>query len=44
VSDCCLTPNEQFFSDISYGQNKLHSMKSWWCRLCSRPTCQVGFL
>ena len=26
-----------------HGENKLHSMKWWWCSLCSRSTCWVGF-
>jgi len=29
VSDCCLTPNEQFFSYI---------MRWQWCSLCTKPT------
>jgi hypothetical protein len=30
--------NEQFFSE-----NKLYTMKWWWCPQCTRPTCLVGF-
>jgi hypothetical protein len=27
---------------LYHGENKLHSMKWWWCPLCSRPTRLVG--
>jgi len=36
VSDCCLTPTQQFFSYIMAGTNKV-SMKWWWGLLCTRP-------
>ena len=42
VSDCCLTPEEQFVSLIMVRTSYI-SMR-WWCLLCTRPTCLVGFL
>jgi hypothetical protein len=36
VGDCCLTTNQHFFQ-LYYGENKLYSMKWWWCPLCTRP-------
>jgi len=27
------------YSAIVHGENKLHSMRLWWCPLCTRPTC-----
>ena len=42
VSDYCLTLNQHF--QLCHGENKLHSMKWWWCPLYSRPACRVGFL
>jgi len=37
VSDCCLTPTQQF---VSYIMAKISqfSMRWWWCPLCTRPT------
>jgi hypothetical protein len=43
VSDCCLTPIQQFFSYIM-ARISLFSMRWWWGPLCSRPTRWVGFL
>jgi len=40
VSDCCLTPIQQFFSYIMAKT----SMRWWWGPICSRPTRWVGFL
>jgi len=31
---CCLTPSEKVVSYII----ELHSVKWWWCPLCTRPT------
>jgi len=42
VSDCCLTPTPKFFQ-LYHGKNKLNSMKWWWCPLCTKLTCLVGF-
>jgi len=28
---------------LYHGENKLHSMKWWWCSFCTRPTHLVGF-
>jgi hypothetical protein len=44
VNDCCLTPNEQFFSNIINITSSI-SMRWWWwlwCPLCTRPTRLVG--
>ena len=43
VSDCCLTPTQQFFSYI-LARTSLFSMRWWWAPLCTRPTHLVGFL
>ena len=37
VSDCCLTQNKHFLH-LLHGENKLRSMRWWWCSLCARPT------
>jgi hypothetical protein len=42
VSDCCLTPVEQFFSCVM-ARTSYISMR-WWCLLCTRPTGLVGLL
>jgi hypothetical protein len=42
MSDCCLTPVEQFFSCIM-ARTSYISMR-WWCLLCTRPTDLVGLL
>jgi hypothetical protein len=42
LSDCCLTPVEQFFSCIMVRTSYI-SMR-WWCLLCTRPTGLVGLL
>jgi len=39
VSDCCLTPTQQYFSYII-----ARTMRWWWSPLCSRATRWVGFL
>ena len=41
ASYCCLTPHQKYFT---YILERLHSMKWWWCPLCTRPTCLVGSL
>jgi len=38
MSDCCLTPNEPFFSYIMARSNYI-LMRRCWCPLCTRPTC-----
>jgi len=43
VSDCCLTPNEQFVSNIIARKHYI-SMRWWWCLLCTRSTRLAGFL
>ena len=43
VSDCCLTPSEQFFSHIM-ARRKYISMRWKWCLLCTRPRRFFGFL
>jgi len=43
VSDCCLMPSENFFNSIMAGTSYF-LMRWWWCLLCTRPTCLVGFL
>jgi len=43
VSDCSLTPIQQFFSYI-VARTSWFSMRWWWGPLCTRPTCWVGFL
>jgi hypothetical protein len=42
VSDCCLTPTQQFFSYIM-ARTSYFSMRWWSGSLCTRPTCLVGF-
>jgi len=42
VSDCCLMPIQQFFSYIMVRTSKF-SMRRWWGRLCTRPTCFVCY-
>jgi len=42
MSDCCLIPSKQFAKPF-YGENKLLSMRWWWCRLCTRPPRLVRF-
>jgi len=37
VSDCCLTPSEQFVSYIMTRTNYI-SLRWWWCPLCTRQT------
>jgi len=37
MSDCCLTPSEQFLSYIMARTSCIS--KRWWCLLCTRPTC-----
>jgi len=34
---------DQFFQ-LYHDENKLHSMRKWWCALCTRPKCLVGIL
>jgi len=38
VSECCLTPIQQFFGYI------MARTSWWWGLLCTRPTRWVGFL
>jgi predicted LPLAT superfamily acyltransferase len=33
-----------FIFQLYHDENKLHSMRLWWCPLCTRPTHLVGFL
>jgi hypothetical protein len=42
VSDCCLTPIQQFFSYIM-GRTSKFSMRWWWGSLCTRPTRGLEF-
>jgi hypothetical protein len=42
VSDCCLTPVEQFFSCIMVRTS--YSSMRWWCLLCTKSTGLVGLL
>ena len=37
VSHCCLMSSEQLFSYI------MARIRWWWCSVCTRPTCLVGF-
>ena len=43
VSDCCLTPIQQFVSYMM-ARTSLFSMRWWWGALCTRQTRWVGFL
>ena len=36
MSDCFLTIKGTYFR-LYYGENNLHSMKWWWCPICTRP-------
>jgi len=42
VSDCCLTPSEQFFSYIM-ARTTSFSMRWWWDLLCTKPTRLLDF-
>ena len=42
VSDCCLTPSEQYLSCIMMRISDI-SMRWWGCLLYTRPTYVVGF-
>ena len=42
MSDCCLTPIQQYFSYIMATTSSF-SMRWWWGPLCSRQTRWVGF-
>ena len=42
MSDCCLTPTQQFFSYIM-ARTSWFLTKWWWGPLCTRPTRLVGF-
>jgi hypothetical protein len=43
VSDCCLTPTQQFFNYVM-ARTSWFSMRWIWGPLCNRLTCLVGFL
>jgi hypothetical protein len=43
VSNCCLTPTQQFFSYIM-ARTSQFSTRWWWGPLCTRPTGLGGFL
>ena len=43
VSDCCLMPNQQFFSYIM-ARTSWFSMRWWWDPICTRPARLFGFL
>jgi len=36
VSDCFLTLKGTYFQ-LYHSENNFHSMKWWWCPLCTRP-------
>jgi len=40
VSNCYLTPSDQFFSYIMVRASYI-SIRWLWCPLCTRPTCSV---
>ena len=43
VSDCSLTPTQQFFSNIR-AKTSQFSMRWWWGSLCTRASHLIGFL
>jgi len=43
--DCCVMPIHKWtILQLYHGENKLHSMRWWWCLLCTRSTRSVGLL